>query len=86
MAEIYDGTLNVTLFGDVTIWDYIKNLPNLRKGLKIEHPNIFYLNCTSLSISTHNNDLESEADGEYVGSGKTTYRLGSCSLKLLQLA
>ena len=84
MAEIYDGTLNVTLFGDVTIWDYIKNLPNLRKGLKIEHPNIFYLNCTTFSISTQNNDLKSEADGEYVGSGKTTYRLASCSLKLLQ--
>ncbi|NNE03402.1 MAG: YegS/Rv2252/BmrU family lipid kinase, partial [Eudoraea sp.] len=37
-AKLTDGQFQVAIFGNLSIWDYIKNLGNLKKGVKIDHP------------------------------------------------
>ena len=65
-AKLDDGQFQLVIFGDLSIWDYIKNLGNLKKGLKIDHPQVHYYNSNSISIeSSHNCGIE--ADGEFVG-------------------
>ena len=84
-AKLNDGYFNITLFGNVSVWDYLKNLPALKKGIKITHPNIFYYKSKSVTIFSKDNLLEAEADGEYVGYGKTTYKISPYSIRLLTI-
>lgn len=41
-AKVNDGKLAITLAADVSLMDYLKNLSKIRKGLFIQHPQIFY--------------------------------------------
>jgi len=65
-ARITDGLFQVSIFGDLSIWDYLKNYGNLKKGVKINLPQVYYHNARDVLL--HSNDSCSiEADGEYVG-------------------
>lgn len=65
-ARITDGLFQVSIFGDLSIWDYLKNYGNLKKGVKINLPQVCYHNARDVLL--HSNDSCSiEADGEYVG-------------------
>lgn len=65
-ARITDGLFQVSIFGDLSIWDYLKNYGNLKKGVKINLPQVCYHNAREVLL--HGNDSCSiEADGEYVG-------------------
>ena len=84
-ALLSDGFFRITLFGDVSVWDYLKNLPKLKKGNEISHPNILYYKCKSVSISSQENSLETETDGEYAGQGDTTYKIAPFHINLLAI-
>ena len=84
-AKLNDDVLQITLFGEVSLWDYIKNLKNLKKGNIIRHENIHYYSSKSIVISS-SILIESEADGEYVGGGETSYELLPFSINLLDIS
>ena len=65
-AKLTDGQFQVTIFGDLSIWDYLKNLGNLKKGVKINHPELSY-QVTKEVLLESNDYCGIEADGEYVG-------------------
>jgi YegS/Rv2252/BmrU family lipid kinase len=68
-AKMDDGTLNITLLGKVSLFDYIKNLRNLKKGLPIQHPEVHYLETKSIEIKLIKGKAFSEMDGEHLAVG-----------------
>jgi YegS/Rv2252/BmrU family lipid kinase len=81
-AKINDGVFNITLLGDVTVLDYFKNIRKLKKGIKLNHPNIHYYTSKKIHLTTKE-VCEVEADGEYVGSGETSFEIIPKSLNFL---
>jgi YegS/Rv2252/BmrU family lipid kinase len=67
-AKINDGKLNITLLGNVSLLDYIKNLKNLKLGKKINHPEAIYFETEKIEISLVNGFAVAEVDGEYLAS------------------
>ncbi|MEY8021653.1 diacylglycerol kinase family protein [Muriicola sp. SD30] len=65
-AVIDDGTFQLVIFGDLSIWDYLKNLGKLKKGFKIIHPEVHYYNAKEIVLDSEES-CGIEADGEYIG-------------------
>jgi diacylglycerol kinase (ATP) len=65
-AEISDGVAEIVIIGNVGIWDYLKKVSLLKKGRKINHPEIFYKESTSCTIES-NIPMPIDIDGEFVG-------------------
>jgi len=60
-ASIQDGILDITIIGDVSLIHYLRYLPKLRKGIKINHPEIHYFRTKEVKIE---GDLCMEKEGE----------------------
>ena len=65
-AKLNDGQFQIAIFGDLGLWDYLKNLRNLKKGVKINLPQVGYHEAKKVLIES-NDTCGIEADGEYVG-------------------
>ncbi len=70
-ARLTDGQFQVAIFGDLSIWDYLKNLSKLKKGVKIKHPEVSYLETQEIRLESKD-PCGIEADGEYVGLAPAT--------------
>ena len=70
-AQLSDGQFQVAIFGDLSLWDYLKNYGNLKKGVKINHPQVSYYNANEVLLES-NDACGIEADGEYVGLAPAT--------------
>lgn len=66
-ASLNNGKFAITQFGDVTIWDYFKNIKKIKKGLHLQHPEVKYFEAQNIVISCKEKDYHLEADGEYIG-------------------
>ncbi|NNC61214.1 MAG: diacylglycerol kinase family lipid kinase [Eudoraea sp.] len=65
-AVLDDGTFQLVIFGDLSIWDYLKNLGKLKKGFKIIHPEVHYYSSKEVVLESEK-PCGIEADGEYIG-------------------
>lgn len=65
-ASPSDGLFSIVIIGDVSLFDYLRYLPSLRKGEFIHHPEVKYLAAASVRI-TSPAMMQIEADGEYLG-------------------
>ncbi|QBA64017.1 diacylglycerol/lipid kinase family protein [Muriicola soli] len=65
-AVLDDGTFQLVIFGDLSIWDYLKNLGKLKKGCKIIHPEVHYYRAKEVVLESEE-PCGIEADGEYIG-------------------
>jgi len=63
-ADLTDDFLNIIVIGNVSIWDYLKQLSKLRRGIKIIHPQVHYITTKQLQLS---GDWKMEKDGEIGG-------------------
>lgn len=66
-AAIDDGRLDITLIGDVSVIDFIRKLPALKRGEVISHPQVSYHTARHATISAEDMACAVEADGEYLG-------------------
>ncbi|WP_417431913.1 diacylglycerol/lipid kinase family protein [Halpernia sp.] len=66
-ANICDDRLQLTILGNVSLWDYIKNLNKIRKGQKIKHKEIFYTSVNNCKITSKENPCPIDMDGEFIG-------------------
>jgi YegS/Rv2252/BmrU family lipid kinase len=73
-ARLADGQLEVVIFGDVGLWDYLKNLSKLKKGVKVNLPEVSYKNAREVLIESKDR-CGLEADGEYVGLAPATINI-----------
>lgn len=71
-ARIDSGKLGLTIIGDVSLAEYAKNVGNLRKGKRIDHPQVKYYEFDKLHVSTNAEDLYVETDGEIAGRSSIT--------------
>ena len=67
-ASITDGIIQVIKIGDISVWDYIKQLGNLKKSRFIKHNEVNYSQSKKLKVSpADEQDLLIDMDGEFVG-------------------
>jgi len=67
-AEVDNGEINVVIVGNVSIFEFVKYVPKLRKLEFIVHPEVQYKSLKSCSLeSTNNKKYPVEMDGEYIG-------------------
>jgi diacylglycerol kinase family enzyme len=82
-ASIQDGLFQISLFGELSLLDYLKNLGNLTKGIKINHPEVHYYTAKELKITPVNDQCGIEADGEYVGESPITITVVPSAIKFV---
>ena len=73
-ANLADGQFEVAIFGNLSIWDYLKNLGKLKKGTKINHPQVSYQDANEVVLAG-DDPCGIEADGEYVGLAPATFSI-----------
>lgn len=66
-ADISDGLLNAVAIGEVSLVDYLKNFPDLKKCKSLVHPAIRYFTSKTLFFESTNSQLPIDMDGEFVG-------------------
>ena len=81
-AQPANGQFEVAIFGDVRIWDYLKNLGKLKKGIRINHPEVSYHTAKEIKLKCKES-CGIEADGEYVGLLPATIRIRPKALSFL---
>jgi YegS/Rv2252/BmrU family lipid kinase len=82
-AKMDDGKLNITLLGKVTLFDYVKNLGNLKSGKVIEHPEAIYLESRKVSIKPILGEAVAELDGELLETGDVEIEILPGKINLL---
>jgi YegS/Rv2252/BmrU family lipid kinase len=82
-AKVDDGMLNITLLGNVTLFDYVRNLKKLKLGQVIDHPEAHYLKTDRVTIKLKSGKAVAELDGEYFPEGECTISLIKHALKLV---
>ncbi len=68
-----DKQFGLVVLGDVSLFDYLRHLPNLWRGKRIKHPEIKYETTDEVTISSSLGDVSAETDGEFIAS--TTFRV-----------
>ena len=58
----------LVILGDVSLFDYLRHLPNLWRGKRIKHPEIKYETTDEVTISSSLGDVSAETDGEFISS------------------
>ncbi len=66
-AKPDDGLFEIVLATEISLWDYLKNLGNVQKCLKINHRYMNYLEAKEVIIETPERKLPIDMDGEFIG-------------------
>ncbi len=66
-ANLSDGKIQLIIMGKVSIWDYLKNLSKVKKGIILDHPEISYLKVNSCTIDAKEKSCPIDMDGEFIG-------------------
>ena len=71
-ADLANGQFALVILGKVSVFDYIRHLPAIRKGKHIDHPEVTYTTATSLEVEGIQAPLCIEMDGEFIGTTPIT--------------
>lgn len=82
-ADIQDKRLNITCIGNVSLWDYLKNLRKIKKGELIKHPEIEYSTIQNIKVYHTSIPIPIEVDGEFIGHTPVEIELHPKKLKFL---
>lgn len=82
-AKLNDGKLNITLLGEVSLKDYVKNISRLKKGILIKHPEVHYFETKELTITIKSGEMYLETDGEIIGQGDVRFQVLPNGLNIL---
>ncbi|MCF1751954.1 diacylglycerol kinase family lipid kinase [Mariniradius sp. RY-2] len=81
-AKLDDGKLDWVILGEISIWDYLKNIPRLKRAKKIRHPEVSYHRGTECNISS-DIPLPIDMDGEFVGYTPMRCQVESLVLEII---
>ncbi len=81
-ANLADGQLAILISGDITIWDYIKNVKTVKKGIRVDHPLLQYKTANKLELSSEES-CGIEADGEFIGTTPATISVAAKKIRFL---
>lgn len=66
-ANITDGKLDVVVIGDVSKWEYIRNIRDAQKCKHLRIGGIIYQQVENIQINSKENKIPVDMDGEFVG-------------------
>ena len=66
-AKINDEQLQLTILGNISLLDYVKNLNNIKKGHKIKHKEVIYASVNGCKIESRGTPCPIDMDGEFIG-------------------
>lgn len=66
-AKVNDGKIAIVIAGEISLYDYLRNLSKIRRTEKIDHPGIIYQEVESCTIEPMEDNLLIETDGELAG-------------------
>ncbi|MCS6935615.1 MAG: diacylglycerol kinase family lipid kinase [Chitinophagales bacterium] len=79
-----DGMLNTVCIGEVTLRDYLRHLPAIRRCVPVEHPQVHYGSATTLRIDGVKDCLPIDLDGEFAGYTPLSVTLVPAAIRFLQ--
>jgi diacylglycerol kinase (ATP) len=82
-AKLDSGKLGLAVIGNVSLLEYAKNLGNLKSGRKLNHPEVDYFEFQKIRVTTSNDDLCVETDGEIAGRSSITVEVVPKALQLV---
>lgn len=82
-ADIQDEILNITCIGNVSLWDYFKNISNIKNGKIINHTEVNYTAIKSINVFHVDEPCPIECDGEFIGYTPVTIQILPQQLKFL---
>lgn len=82
-GKLDSGKLGLAVIGDVSLFEYAKNLKNLKEGRKIDHPEVKYHEFEKIHVTTSEKDLCVETDGELAGRSSITVEVLPRSLNVI---
>jgi len=83
-ARTNDARFHVSIFGKVSLIDYIWYLRKLKKGIPIQHPEVLYISCESVAVSILSGSAPLELDGETCGEGDVSFAVIPARIRLLR--
>jgi diacylglycerol kinase (ATP) len=81
-AKLDDGKLDWVILGEISIWDYLKYIPSLKRANKIRHTEVSYHRGTECNI-TSEVPLPIDMDGEFVGYTPMRCQVESLVLEII---
>jgi diacylglycerol kinase (ATP) len=78
-----DPHFQVVCLGEVSVWDYIKHVPQLYKGQPITHPEISYHQTTHITIKTNGEKTHCELDGEYFEGSVFEFGISDAAVRVI---
>ncbi len=84
-ASVTDGLFDVIVVGEISVLDYVKNLPRLRNSIPIQHPEVRYHTATELTINSPDHQLPIDMDGEFIGYAPMKVSIIKGAVKILSL-
>jgi diacylglycerol kinase (ATP) len=78
-----DPHFQLVCLGEVSVWDYIKHLPQLYKGQPITHPEISYHQTTHITIKTNGEKTHCELDGEYFEGSVFEFGISDAAVRVI---
>ena len=82
-ADIQDGNLAFVILGDVTLFDYLKYLPKVKRKEFIDHPSLFYYSGKSCEIEVLEGENLIELDGEFLGPAPAKLNIHPKAISLI---
>lgn len=82
-AELDSGKLGLAVIGKVSLFQYARNLGNLKNGRKIVHPEVKYHEFEKITVNTENKKVFVETDGEIAGRSSIIVEVIPKTLKIL---
>lgn len=71
-ASPLKNELDVVKIGDISVFEYLKKIPELKKGKPIQHKDLEYFKATQLTVKT-DSPSPIDMDGEFVGYTPVTF-------------
>ena len=82
-AKLSDGKMQLVIIGEVSLYDYLKNIPKIKKGHEVIHKEIEYSFAEKCEITAIDNPCPIDMDGEYVGTTPLKTEIISNQLRML---
>jgi diacylglycerol kinase (ATP) len=83
-ADLFDGMAEIVILEKISLWEFIKHLTRVRRGEKIKHPKVYYLQTTTCSISA-NAPCPLDVDGEFVGYTPVEMTMLPAAIRMLKI-
>lgn len=81
-ASLSDGMFDITVLGDLTKPDLVRNVPRVYDGSHLTHPKVSTARATTVHVTSPDRTLL-QADGEVLGMVPVTFRIVPSALRMI---